>query len=123
MKKSSFVALLLGTVSVALFGLGMCMATIPEWAAFRPGVALGTPGLVLALVTLLLWRRMEHKGPVRLSARTLGTAALAAVGALALGVGMCCCMMWDKLVLGVAVGLVGIALLICLVPLTKGIRE
>lgn len=30
MKKSSFVAMMLGTVSVVLFALGMCMALIPE---------------------------------------------------------------------------------------------
>ena len=34
MKKSSFVAVMLGTVSGMLFALGMCMALIPEWATF-----------------------------------------------------------------------------------------
>lgn len=37
MKKSSFVTMLLGTVSGMLFALGMCMALIPEWNAFKPG--------------------------------------------------------------------------------------
>ncbi len=32
MKKSSFVALVLGTVSGMLFAIGMCMALLPEWA-------------------------------------------------------------------------------------------
>lgn len=36
MKKSSFAAMVLGTVSVVLFALGMCMALIPEWNAFMP---------------------------------------------------------------------------------------
>ena len=31
MKKSSFIAMVLGTVSLMLFALGMCMALIPEW--------------------------------------------------------------------------------------------
>ena len=34
MKKSSFVAMILGTVSGILFALGMCMALISEWDAF-----------------------------------------------------------------------------------------
>lgn len=38
MKKSSFVALVLGTVSLVLFALGMCMALIPEWNAFHSGM-------------------------------------------------------------------------------------
>lgn len=37
MKKSSFVTMMLGTVSIVLFALGMCMALIPEWQAFMPG--------------------------------------------------------------------------------------
>ncbi|WP_240474523.1 hypothetical protein [Thomasclavelia saccharogumia] len=35
MKKSTFVATILGTVGGILFALGMCMALIPEWNAFR----------------------------------------------------------------------------------------
>ena len=31
MKKSSFVALVLGTIGGVFFALGMCMALLPEW--------------------------------------------------------------------------------------------
>ncbi len=123
MKKSSFIALILGTVSGVLFALGMCMALIPEWNAFKPGVVFGCVGAALALVTLALWRRMEHKAPIRLSGKTALTIAFAILGALTLGVGMCFCMVWNKLVLGVVIGLVGLVLLLCLVPLTKGIKD
>ena len=122
MKKSSFVALMLGTVSGVLFALGMCMALISEWNAFKPGIVFGVVGLVLGLVTLLVWRKMEHKAPIHISARSVLTAAVGVIGALALGVGMCFCMVWSNIVLGVAIGLVGIVVLLCLIPLTKGIR-
>ncbi len=123
MKKSSFVALLLGTVSGVFFALGMCMAMIPEWNSFRPGVVLGCAGLVLGLVTILVWRKMEHKQPVHVSGKALLTIAFGILGTLALGVGMCFCMVWDKMVFGIALGLGGIVLLLCLIPLTKGIQE
>lgn len=123
MKKSSFVALLLGTVSGVFFALGMCMAMIPEWNSFRPGVVLGCAGLVLGLVTILVWRKMEHKQPVRVSGKALLTIAFGILGTLALGVGMCFCMVWDKMVFGIVLGLGGIVLLLCLIPLTKGIQE
>ena len=123
MKKSSFVALLLGTVSGVFFALGMCMAMIPEWNSFRPGVVLGCAGLVLGLVTILVWRKMEHKQPVHFSGKALLTIAFGILGTLALGVGMCFCMVWDKMVFGIALGLGGIVLLLCLIPLTKGIQE
>ena len=123
MKKSSFVAMVLGTVSVVLFALGMCMATIPEWNAFRPGIISGCVGLVLGLITLIIWRKMEHKQPIRMNGKTVLTVIVGAVGALALGVGMCFSMVWGKLVIGIVIGIVGIVVLICLIPLTKGIKD
>lgn len=122
MKKSSFVAMVLGTVSGVMFALGMCMALIAEWNAFQPGVIFGGVGLLLGLMTLILWRKMEHKEPIHLSGKTVLTVIVGIVGALALGVGMCFSMVWGKMVMGIAVGLVGIVVLLCLVPLTKGIK-
>ena len=123
MKKSSFTALVLGTVSGVLFALGMCMAMIPEWGAFQPGIIFGCVGMVLGLVTLLVWRRMEHKEPIRVSGKTVLTVFVGVVGALALGIGMCFTMVWGRLVTGIVVGIAGIVILLSLIPLTKGIRE
>lgn len=123
MKKSSFVTMMLGTVSIVLFALGMCLALIPEWQAFMPGVIFGCVGLLLGLVTLIVWRKMEHKKPIHLNGKTVLTVLVGVVGALALGIGMCFTMVWDKLILGVVVGLAGIIVLLCLVPLTKGIKD
>lgn len=122
MKKSSFVALVLGTLSVVLFGLGMCMALIPEWNAFMQGVILGCVGLLFGLITLIVWRKMEHKQPIHITGKTVLTIIVGVAGALALGVGMCFSMVWGKMVIGVVISLVGIVILLCLIPLTKGIK-
>ena len=122
MKKSSFTAMVLGTISGVLFALGMCMALIPEWNAFKPGIAFGSIGILLALATLIIWRRMEHKAPIHLSGKMALLIITGIVGALALGIGMCLTMVWGKMILGIIIGIVGIAVLLCLVPLTKGIK-
>ena len=122
MKKSSFVAMLMGTVSGVLFALGMCMALIPAWGAFQPGIVFGCVGLLLGLVTVMVWRKMEHKAPIHFSAKTILAAVVGVIGALALGIGMCFCMVWGKLVVGIVIGLAGIVVLLCMVPLTKGLR-
>lgn len=122
MKQSSLVALGLGTVSGVLFALGMCMALIPEWNTFRLGIVIGCVGLVLGGVTLILWRKMEHKAPVRLTGKTVLVCAVEVLGALILGIGMCFSMVWGKMILGVIVGLVGIVILLSLLPLGKGIK-
>lgn len=123
MSKKNFVSLILGTVGGILFALGMCMAMIPEWNAFTQGIVVGCIGAVVLLVMLLVRRKMEGKPViVKLSAKTIGTVVLGVAGALVLGLGMCMVMVWNMLVWGVAVGLVGILLLLCLIPLVKGIK-
>lgn len=122
MKKSSFVAMILSTIGGILFALGMCMALIPEWNAFRPGVVMGVSGAVVLLIMVLVWRKMEKKSPIRLSGKTIGTVLLGIVGALTLGVGMCLTMVWCNMILGIAIGIVGIVLLMCLIPLAKGFK-
>ena len=122
MKKSNFVAMVLGTIGGILFALGMCMALIPEWNAFRPGVVMGVIGAVVLLIMVLVWRKMENKSPVRLSGKTIGTVLLGSIGALTLGVGMCLTMVWSNMILGIVIGIVGIVLLLCLIPLAKGFK-
>ena len=122
MKKSSFVALILGTVSSVLFALGMCMALLPEWNAFREGIIFGAVGLVLGLITLIIWRKMEHKAPIKLSGRNVLFVLVGIIGALTLGLGMCFCMVWNNIVLGTVIGLVGICLLLALAPIAKGLK-
>ena len=122
MKKSNFVAMILGTIGGILFALGMCMALIPEWNAFNQGVVLGVIGAMVLLIMVLVWRKMENKSPVKLSGKMIGTVLLGIVGALVLGVGMCLTMIWSNMIIGIVVGIVGIVLLLCLIPLTKGLK-
>lgn len=122
MKKSNFVALVLGTIGLVFFALGMCMALLPEWGMFQQGIVCGVIGLVILLVTLLIWRRMEGKAPIKLDAKSIGTALVGVFGALLLGAGMSMTMVFGKMVLGVVVGLAGIVFLLMLIPLVKGIK-
>ena len=123
MKKSNFVALILGTVGGVFFALGMCMALLPEWGMFQQGIVAGVIGMLVLLVDLVIWRKMEGKEPIKLSGNVVGSIAVGVVGALLLGVGMCLCMVFDKMIPGVIIGLVGILALLMLIPMTKGIHD
>lgn len=122
MKKSNFITLILGTIGTVFFALGMCMTTITEWGMFRQGIVCGVIGLAVLLADLLIWRRMEGKAPIHVSGKTLDIAALSVFGALLLGVGMSLCMVFGYLVQGIVIGLFGIVALLCLIPLTKGLK-
>lgn len=121
-EKSTFVAMILGTIGGILFALGMCMALIPEWDAFRPGVIMGVIGAAILLIMVMVWRKMENKTPVKLSGKTIGAVLIGIAGALLLGVGMCLTMVWSKMVVGIIVGIVGIVVLLCLIPFVKGLK-
>lgn len=122
MKKSSFVAMILGTISGVLFSLGMCMALLPEWDSFETGIIFGALGIVLGLITFLVWRKMENKAPIKFNGRIVALSAFGIAGALILGVGMCFCLVWEKFVIGTLIGLLGIILLLSLIPIVKGIK-
>lgn len=122
MKKSTFAAIILGTVGGILFALGMCMALIPEWNAFQPGVIMGVIGAAVLVIMVIVWRKMENKAPVRLSGKTIGAALIGIMGALLLGIGMCLTMVWSKMVMGIIVGIAGIVVLLCLIPFIKGLK-
>lgn len=122
MKKSTFVSMILGTIGGILFALGMCMALIPEWNAFRPGVIMGVIGAVVLLVMVFVWRKMENKEPIKLSGKMIGATLIGIIGALLLGVGMCLTMVWSHMIAGIVIGVIGIVVLLCLIPFIKGLK-
>ncbi len=123
MKKSNFVALILGTIGGVFFALGMCMALLPEWGMTAQGVACGAIGLAVLAATLLIWRKLEHKAPFKISGKTLAAVFVGVLGALLLGVGLCMVMAFEQIIMGTVLGVVGIVVLLMLIPLLKGIHD
>lgn len=122
MSKKNFATLVLGTIGGILFAVGMCMCLLPEWGVFSQGVILAAVGAAVLLAMLPVRRKMEGKPPVPLTGRAIGTVLLGIIGTLGLGVGMCMVMVWSMLIQGILVGVVGIVLLLCLIPVAKGLK-
>jgi hypothetical protein len=121
MKRSSYVAMNMGMVGGCFFSMGMCLCLLPELNAIAPGVVAGCLGIGVLLATVIIWRKMTGRAPIRLSAKVAGTVLLAVGGALLLGFGMCLIMIWGYFVLGIIVGIVGIILPMILIPLVSGL--
>lgn len=124
MTKKNFITLILSTIGGILFALGMCMCLVVEWDAFIPGVVMGAAGAVVLIIMLLVRRKMRGKSlMVKPSGRTVGAILLSILGVLTFGVGMCMTMIWEGLMIpGIAVGVVGMILVLCLIPVCKGIK-
>lgn len=124
MTKKNFITLILSTTGGILFAIGMCLCLLPEWNAFTQGVVVAVIGAVVLVAMVVIRRKMEGKPVVvKLSGKTIGGILLGIVGTLTLGVGMCMVMVWEGLMIwGIIVGVVGIILLLCLIPLCKGLK-
>ena len=122
MKKKEFVTLMMSGVGGIRFALGMCMALLPEWNAMTQGVVIGAVGLVVLLVMLLVRRKMDGKPAIVFSGKAIATTLFGIFSTVVFGVGMCMTMVWNMMIPGIAVGIVGIILLLCLIPVCKGLK-
>ena len=122
MKKKDFVTLIMSVVGGILFALGMCMALLPEWGAMTQGVVMGAVGLVVLLAMLLVRRKMDGKPAIIFNGKAIATTLFGVLATVVFGVGMCMTMVWNMMVPGIVVGIVGIILLICLIPICKGLK-
>jgi len=121
MKKENFISLILGTVGGLLFALGMCMCLLPQWNAFRPGVICTAIGAVSLLVQgMVAWLRSGRK--IRIRWKIVGKVLYGVFASLVLGLGMCMILVWNKLLLGIPVGIAGIVLLLMLIPMCIGLK-
>lgn len=118
MKKSNFVAMILSTIGGILTSLGMCMCLIPEWNMFNKGMVVGVIGLIVLLIMIIVYRKMEGKESIKLQPKNI----LAMIGAIGLGIGMCFTMVWDNMILGIIVGIVGIVIIFSTIPVYKGLK-
>lgn len=121
MKKSTFIHLIVGVIGGLLFSLGLCMCLLPEWNAFQTGVVCTAVGAVILLAqSIVAWIRSGRK--IKINWKVAGKVLFGIFGALVLGVGMTMILVWNLMLPGIAVGIVGIVLLLCLIPMFLGLK-
>lgn len=121
MKKSAFINLIIGVVGGLLFALGMCMCLLPEWNAFKLGVVCTAIGAVI-LLALALVNYVKSGKKIKVNWKITGKVLFGTFAALVLGLGMCMIMVWNMMLPGILVGIVGIVLLLCLIPMCIGLK-
>ncbi len=122
MKKQTFISILVGTVGGILFSLGMCMCLISEWNSFKYGVVCGVVGGIL-LLALGLTLFIKSGKKIHVNLKTVGKVLFGITAALVFGTGMAMITVWHKTVFGIVVGIAGIVLLLCLIPMCVGFKK
>lgn len=122
MKKNQFVALIVGVVGGLLFSVGMCMCLLTEWNAFNEGVVAAAIGAVILLALAVVSYIRSGKPRKAINWKIVGKVTYGTISALVLGAGMCMIMVWNMMLWGILVGIVGIVMLLCLIPMCIGLK-
>lgn len=122
MKKADFVTLVIGVVATLLFGIGMCMCLLPEWNAFTEGVVVTAIGGIILLAMGIKMLGGKMKG-AKVNWKNIGKVAFGVIASLVLGLGMCFILVWNMMLPGILVGIVGIVMLLCLIPMCVGFKD
>lgn len=124
MEKKSFITLVAGVVGGLVFALGMCMCLLPEWGMLRQGISFGIAGAVILLGTWMAYRKNAGKQPISFNGKTVLKVLYGFFASLVFGVGMCLALAYEGMMLwGIIIGIVGIVLLLCLIPMCVGWKE
>jgi len=123
MTKKNFAFLVLTVAGGLMFALGMCMCLLPEWNAFKPGVAVTALGLV-ALIAVALVRWVAAGKPIKkINWNLTGKVTYCVAAALVMGGGMAMIMAFEGMMVpGIIVGIVGVVLLLGIIPVFKGLK-
>ncbi len=113
MEKKNLVATCMTIPGGILFSLGMVMALVEEWSLLIPGIIVGAVGLLVLVLIYPIYRKVGGYEPLKVDAAVVVTVVVGILSALILGVGMCLVLVdknpvaW-KMILGIAVGIIGL---------------
>lgn len=123
MKKSHFITLVICVIAGLMFSLGMCMCLLPEWNSFTLGVVLTAVGGVALVVMGIVALVKTNKEKLPINWKMVGKISFGVIAALILGLGMCMIMVWNLMVWGIIVGIIGLVMLLFLIPMFLGLKK
>ena len=123
MKKNHFITLIIGVLAGLLFSIGLCMCLLPEWNLLTLGIVLTSVGGValLTMGIIALVKNVKLKQPINW--KLIGKITYGVISVLILGLGMSVIMVWNLIVVGALIGIVGIIMLLFLIPMFLGFKK
>lgn len=123
MKKNHFITLVVCVVAGLIFSLGMCMCLLPEWNSVTLGIVLtAIGGVALATMGIIaLVKNNKNRQPINW--KMVGKISFGVIAALILGLGMCLIMVWNLILWGIIVGIIGLVMLLFLIPMFLGLKK
>lgn len=123
MKKSHFISLIFCIMAGLAFSIGLCMCLLPEWNAFVPGVVLTAIGGIALLVYGIISYAKNARNKTPINWTLVGKIAFGVAATLILGLGMAMIMVWNLMIWGIIVGVIGLLMLLFLIPMFLGFKK
>lgn len=123
MEKKNFITLVLGVIGGLFFSLGMCMLLLPEWNMRKEGIVLGIIGIVLLIITWAVYRKLSGKEHKKINGKAVAKTIYGIFATLVFGAGMCLIMVYEMMIYGIIVGVLGMLLLLLLIPMCIGLKD
>ena len=123
MKQNHFISLVIWVMAGLIFSLGLCMCLLPQWNLFTTGVVL-TIGGGVALISMGVVagvKNAKNKAPINW--KLVGKIIYGVVAALIMGLGMAMIMVWNLILWGILLGIIGILMLLFLIPMFLGLKK
>lgn len=123
MTKKNYLFLMLTVLSSLAFAVGMCMCLLPEWDAFRPGVAVTAAGALALIVLGAVRWVMAGRPMMRVNWKTVGKVSYCVAAVLVFGAGMAMVMCFEGMMLhGIILGAAGLMLGLGCIPVCRGLK-
>ena len=123
MEKKNFITLVLGVIGGLLFSLGMCMVLLTEWNMRKEGIILGIIGTVLLIITWAVYCKLSGKTPRKINGKVVAKTVYGIFATMVFGAGMCLIMIYEMMIYGIIVGVLGMLLLLLLIPMCIGLKD
>jgi len=127
MKKSTLIQIVLGTVGGLITSIGMCMCLIEEWNMLKPGIVVGTIGILILICIYPIYRKDHSKKEKKeVNKGLVTTIIIGVIGSLILGTGMSLCLVNNqeimKMILGLVIGVIGLLICVLNYPIYSYLR-
>lgn len=128
MKKETLINIILGTIGVLIFAIGMTMCLLPEWNLFTQGVIVSIVGFIILLCIIPIYRKEHPKkiyGPINWG--LVLTFGAGIIGSLIMGFGMSKVMIEgtaaNDMIVGIITGIVGLLICVLNYPIYSYIKS
>ncbi len=122
MNKNHFINLVICVAAGLFFSIGICMCLLPEWNMLIAGIVLTSiGGTSLFVMGIIAYIKKEKKNPINW--KFVGKITYGVISVLIMGLGMAMIMVWNLILWGILVGIVGIVMMLFLIPIFAGLKK